>query len=116
MRKQMKKGTTMTTKKKTAATTQRAVIVRAYSGVFFGYLVSKKGASVTLRAARQVWNWDSTGMAEKVMTCGDIARLGLGTGSRVSGPADVILEQVGAVFFCTLDATRIIDGQRWATR
>lgn len=107
----------MTTKKKTAATkTQRAVIVRAYSGVFFGYLVSKKGDSVTLRAARQVWSWDSTGMAEKVMTCGDIARLGLGTGSKVSGPAEVILEQVGAVFSCTGSAVLSIDGQHWATR
>ena len=114
----MKKETdTMTIKKKTAAaTTQRAVIVRAYSGVFFGYLVSKKGPSITLRAARQVWSWDSTGMAEKVMTCGDIARLGVGSGSKLSGPADVILEQVGAVFFCTTTAVAIIAGQHWATR
>ena len=76
----------MTIKKKTAAkkkTTHRAVIVRAYSGVFFGYLVAKTGASVELRGARQVWSWDSAGMAEKAMTCGDIARLGVGTGSKI---------------------------------
>lgn len=110
----------MTTKKKTAAKkttkTLRPVIVRAYSGVFFGLLVSKTGASVELRGARQVWSWDSAGMSEKVMTCGDIARLGVGSGSKIGGPADAVIEQVGALFFATDEATRVIGGQRWATR
>ena len=95
---------------------QRAVIVRAYSGVFYGVLVKKTGASVELRGARQVWSWDSGGMAEKVMTCGDIARIGLGSGSKMSGPADAIIEQVGAVFFATPAAVKVLEAQRWATR
>ena len=104
----------MATKKKTAAL--RAVIVRAYSGVFYGRLVSKRGASVELRGARQVWSWDSAGMAERVMTCGDIARIGLGGGSKMSGPVDAIIEQVGAVFFATPEAIRLLEAQRWASK
>ena len=111
----------MTTKKKTAAkkttkTSHRAVIVRAYSGVFFGHLVSKTGASVELRGARQVWSWDSAGLSEKAMTCGDIARLGVGSGSKIGGPADAVIEQVGAMFFATPEAERVIGGQKWAAR
>jgi hypothetical protein len=110
----------MTTKKKTAAKkttkTLRAVIVRAYSGVFFGHLVSKTGASVELRGARQVWSWDSAGLAEKAMTCGDIARIGVGSGSKIGGPADAVIEHVGAMFFASAEAERVIGGQKWATR
>lgn len=109
----------MTIKKKAATkktTKSRAVIVRAYSGVFFGYLVSKTGASVELRDARQVWSWDSAGMTEKVMTCGDIAARGVGTGSKIGMPADAIVEQVGVVFFATPEAERVIGGQKWASR
>ncbi|MBA2683248.1 MAG: hypothetical protein H0U66_01980 [Gemmatimonadaceae bacterium] len=110
----------MIKKKKTAASAKKsttpAVIVRAYSGVFFGYLVAKDGTSVTLKGARQVWSWDSAGLPEPSRTCGDIATRGLGTGSKVSGPADAIVDQVGAVFFCTPVAVRIIDAQKWATR
>ncbi len=97
-------------------TKQKAVIVRAYSGVFFGFLVSKKGTSVTLKGAQQVWSWDSTGLPEPSRTCGDIAARGLGTGSKVSGPADAIIEQVGVVFFCSPLAVRLIQAQKWATK
>lgn len=96
-------------------TETKAVIVRAYSGVFFGLLVSEEGASVTLKGARQVWSWDSAGLSEPVRTCGDIALRGLGTGSRVSSPVDAIISQVGAVFFCSADAERIITEQKWAS-
>ena len=111
----------MTTKKKTAAkkkttTALRAVIVRAYSGVFFGHLVSKTGTSVELRGARQVWSWDSAGLPEKAMTCGDLARIGVGTGSKIGGPADAVIEQVGAMFYATAEAASVIGGQKWATR
>ena len=94
--------------------TLRPVIVRAYSGVFFGLLVSKEGSSVELRDARQIWSWDSTGMPEKIMTCGDIARLGVGSGSKVSGPADAVIEQVGVMFFASAEAAEKIGAQKWA--
>ena len=107
------KGADIMATKKTAL---RAVIVRAYSGVFYGRLVRKTGGSVELRGARQVWSWDSAGMVEKAMTCGDIARIGLGSGSKVSGPVDAIIEQVGAVFFATPEAVKVLEAQRWASK
>jgi hypothetical protein len=93
------------------------VIVRAYSGVFFGYLLKQEGAAVELRNARQIWSWDSAGLTEKVNTCPDIAARGVGTGSKVSSPASrARVEQVGAMFFATLEAEKNICAQKWATR
>ena len=114
----------MTTKTKTAASAKKsngskgvAVIVRAYSGVFFGYLLSKTGASVELRDARQIYYWDSAGLPQKSNTCPDIAARGLGTGSKVSEPATrAIVEQVGAVFFMSSDAEKTVKTQKWATQ
>jgi hypothetical protein len=113
----------MATKKKTAAKKSNgaskgeAVIVRAYSGVFFGYLLSKTGASVELRDARQIYYWDSAGLPQKSNTCPDIAARGLGTGSKVSQPvARAIVEQVGAVFFMGPEAQKTVEAQKWATR
>ncbi len=106
------------TKKRAAKSfAEEPVIVRAYSGVFFGYLVSKTGACVELRDARQIWSWDSAGLAEKSQTCGDIAMRGLGTGSKVSAPVTrSIVEQVGATFFATDAAVKTIAAQKWASK
>ena len=94
-----------------------AVIVRAYSGVFFGYLTSKKGNSVELSDARQIYSWDSAGLDEKSNTCPDIAARGLGSGSKVSSPAPkAIVESVGAIFFATPTAVKIINAQKWGSR
>ncbi len=93
------------------------VIVRAYSGVFFGYLVSKNGAEVKLKDARHIWSWDSTGMTDKVQTCEDIASRGLGSGSKMSSPAPAaIIEQVGATLWVTPEAEQILVAQKWSTR
>ncbi len=93
------------------------VIVRAYSGVFFGRLVARKTGSVELRDVRQIYSWGSAGMSEKSNTCPDIAARGLGTDSKVSSPAiRAIVEQVGAVFFASDAAVTLIDAQKWATR
>jgi hypothetical protein len=119
----MTKEIDMATKKKAAAGTKKSngkaqpVVVRAYSGVFFGYLLGKSGATVELRDARQIWSWDSAGLAEKVNTCGDIAVRGLGSGSKVSSPcSSVSVEQVGAVFVATPVAVQIIEAQKWASK
>ncbi len=110
----------MATKKKPASKSNGkhpAVIVRAHSGVFFGYLVSKDGGSVTLNMARQVFYWDSAGLPQKSNTCPDLASRGVGTGSKLSEPAPkAIIEQVGAVFFVTPEAVATITAQKWATR
>ncbi len=107
----------MAAKKKSAKKSDPAVIVRAHSGVFFGYLIAKDGSSVTLRGARQIYYWDSVGLPEKSNTCPDIAARGLGTGSKVSQPAEkAIVEQVGAVFFMADSAAETVKAQKWATR
>ncbi len=94
-----------------------AVLVRAYSGVFFGYLISKTGASVELRNARQVWSWDSAGLPEKSNTVGDIAIRGVGSGSKISSPVDrSIIEQVGATFFASSQCISTFASQKWASK
>lgn len=104
-------------KSKTMAGGEVAVIVRAYSGVFFGYLVSKTGNSVELSDARQIYSWDSAGLLEKSNTCPDIAARGLGTGSKVSAPAPkAFIEQVGAVFVMTPAAAITVVNQKWGSR
>ncbi len=93
------------------------VIVRAHSGVFFGYLESKEGNTVTLVGARQIYYWNSAGLAEKTNTCPDMATNGIGTGSKVSKPAPkAIVDQVGATFFMTASAAKTVENQAWSTK
>lgn len=65
------------------------VIVRAYSGVFVGELVERNGGpesfSVQLANARHVWTWTSTGLPRKALTVEDLAVLGAGSGTKISG-------------------------------
>lgn len=94
-----------------------AVIVRAYSGVFFGRVEKQEPGRIVLLGARQVWSWTSDGCAQKINTCPDIAAHGLGVSSKMSEPATrATIEQVGAVFECSAAATKILDAQKWATR
>ncbi len=93
-----------------------AVVVRAYSGVFFGYLKSKTETTVDLVSARQIYYWDSAGLAKKTMTCPDIATNGVGSGSKLSAPADAIIAQVGAVFMVNSTAEVSLLAQGWATK
>ncbi len=95
----------------------KPVIVRAYSGVFFGYLLRSDSTSCLLKSARQIYYWDSSGLPNKSYTCADIATHGLGTGSKVGAPADrAIIAQVGAVFFMSNAAAAILESQKWASR
>ncbi len=93
------------------------VIVRAYSGVFFGYLRSKNGVCVTLRDVRHIYSWGSVGLPEKTQTCEDIAARGLGTDSKMSAASSLgIIEQVAATFFVSSEAEKILLAQKWATK
>jgi hypothetical protein len=93
-----------------------AVIVRAYSGVFFGYLKSKTETTAELVGARQIFYWDSAGLKEKTMTCPDIATNGVGYGSKISKPADAVISQVGAIFMVSTNAEQTILVQGWASK
>jgi hypothetical protein len=97
-----------------ATAKKRAVIVRAYSGVFFGYLAGKKGDTCTLTDARQIWSWNSAGLDKPVNTCGDIALRGVGTGSKVSDASPrVEIEHVRATFDCSPAAAKLLSSQGW---
>lgn len=109
----------MTKKKEEVASKKnlKPVIVRAYSGVFFGYLSYKDGDTVFLDDCRQIWSWGSAGMSQLVQTCGDIAVMGLGSDSKVSMTVSkAIIEKVGAVFFATDEAADIVAYQGWGSR
>lgn len=100
------------TKKKSSA---HHVIVRAYSGVFFGKLKARRGSECDLTDVRQIWQWQSTGLAVPVRTCGDIALRGVGTGSKISDAASAAtLLDVKAIFTCTSEAVRVLESASWA--
>jgi hypothetical protein len=101
--------------KKSGRSSSKPVIVRAYSGVFFGYEKARRGSEIDLIRVRQIWQWQSTGLATPVRTCGDIALRGVGTGSRISDetPAVTVLE-VKAIFVCTPEAERVLREASWA--
>ncbi len=97
-----------------AAKKNKAVIVRAYSGVFFGYEAARRfgegSDSVDLVDVRQIWQWTSTGLTKPVLTCGDIALRGVGKGSKVSDSAPgVTLADVKATFACTKEAAAVLE-------
>jgi len=110
----------MTTKKKATKSSNSKhphVIIRAYSGVFFGRLVARKGGSAELADARQIWSWNSVGLAQPVNTCGDIALRGVGAGSKVSSPVPrSIVADVKATFFCLPESVAVLDAQKWGTK
>lgn len=90
-----------------------AVVVRAYSGVFFGYLKSKSGGpetfAVELEGARHIWSWRSAGLPRKALTVEDLAVLGAGTGTRISGAASISLADVKIIAEATVEAAARIE-------
>jgi hypothetical protein len=95
----------MATKKKA---TKNAVMVRCYSGVFFGYLKARRGSEVDIRA-RHVWSWTSAGLARKALTVDDLALLGAGTGSKLSAFAEQTLLDVKQIVKCSAEAVRCFE-------
>lgn len=69
---------------------ERHVVVRAYSGVFFGRIVARRGTEVDLVGVRHIHSWTSTGLARKAVTVEDIAEIGVGKDSRLSGVATAV--------------------------
>lgn len=94
---------------------KRAVMVRCYSGVFFGYLSDRREGEVDLVRSRHVWSWDSTGLARKAVTVDDLALLGPGSGSRVSGRVDQTLLEVKQIVACSEAAVERFEKHREST-
>ena len=89
-----------------------AVMVRAYSGVFFGYLVAKRevGESmvVELERSRHVWNWQSNGLPRKALTIDDLAVVGAGDGTKISATVAGVqtLADVKQILPCSAEAVK----------
>jgi len=79
----------------------QAVFVRAYSGVFFGYLKAKRsvasGIEVDMVRSRHVWQWTSEGLPRKALTVEDLAILGVGSTSRLSGEVTQTIADVKTI-------------------
>jgi hypothetical protein len=88
----------------------RHVIVRAYSGVFWGWLVARRGSEVDLRNARHIHGWNSEGLPRKAVTVEDIADIGVGSTSRLSGTcAMVTVFDVKLIADCTTQSSARIE-------
>lgn len=94
---------------------KRAVMVRAYSGVFFGYLSDRRQGEVDLTGSRHVWSWDSTGLPRKAVTVDDLALLGPGSGSRLSGRVDQTLLEVKQIVECSDEAVKRFEAHAEST-
>ena len=100
-------------KKATATTTtkERAVLVTTtHRGVFFGYLQSRNGDSVTLRAARNCVYWDR---ATKGFL--GLAQQGPGSGCRIGPAADIELFGITAIADVTPDAVAKWEAAPWTS-
>jgi hypothetical protein len=86
-----------------------AVLVRAYSGVFFGYLVEKRATEVDLKNARHIYSWDSVGLSRKALCVEDLAILGAGMGTRISGPVSQTLSDWKNIVAATPEAAKVIE-------
>lgn len=91
-----------------AKSKHKAVMVRAYSGVFFGYLVEKRGGpetfEVDLEGARHIHRWQSNGLPRKALNVEDLALLGAGDGTTIGGPVNQTLADVKNIIECTPEA------------
>ena len=90
----------MATKKKKSGGLD-GVMIRCTAGVFFGHLKARRGSEVDLSAGRHVHSWDSAGLSRKAITVDDLALLGPGKGSVISGGADQTLLGVSQIVPCS---------------
>ncbi len=88
--------------------TKKAVLVRAYSGVFFGYLVERRGGGesceVDLERARHIHRWQSNGLPRKALNVEDLAILGAGDGTTIGGPVTQTILDVKVIVDATPEA------------
>lgn len=95
----------------TKKSTERAVLVTTtHRGVFFGYLKSRNGDSVTLRAARNCLYWDK---ATKGFL--GLAQQGPGSGCRIGPAADIELFGITAIADVTPDAVDKWEAAPWTS-
>lgn len=95
--------------KKAAAVKERPVLVTtAHRGVFFGYLISRDGDTLKLRAARNCIYWPAT-----VKGFAGLAHVGPLDGSRVGHPADMELFGVTAILDVTKEAVERWEAGPW---
>ncbi len=87
----------------------KAVLVRCYSGVFFGYVVARRGSEIDLIKARHVWSWTSQGLPRKALTVDDLAVIGAGTGTKISGAVDQTLLDVKQIVDMSSEAVKIFE-------
>jgi hypothetical protein len=82
----------------------KPVVVRCYSGVFFGYLVERRGSEVDLVGSRHVYQWKSNGLPRLALTVEDLALIGAGTGTRISGACSQTVLDVKTIVDATPEA------------
>jgi hypothetical protein len=86
------------------------VVVRAYSGVFFGTLVERRGDEVDLKDVRHIWSWTSQDLPRKALTVEDIAEIGVGSGTRSSGVCSfVTVFEVRVIAHASSEASKKIE-------
>lgn len=108
--KQIREISSLTKSQRTKQTErERYVIVRAYSGVFFGKLVARRGDEIELHDVRHIYSWTSAGLARKAITVEDIATVGIGKDSKISGVCSAVtIFEVRVIADCTDIARRVI--------
>lgn len=97
---------------------ERDVIVRAYSGVFFGTIVARRVfgglVEVDLKNYRHIHVWKSSGslsFPRKVLNVEDLALLGANTDTTISGEcAFGTVSDVKQFVDCSLEASKILRG------
>ena len=74
------------------------------SGVFFGQVESLEGQTAKIKDARQIWYWEG---AASVM---QIAKDGIGSGSKVTVSADITVTDAIQVIHCSKKAVACLRG------
>lgn len=89
------------------------VVVRTYSaGVHAGILQEKKGREVRLANAHRIWSWTAASKDDGALSA--VARLGVGSGSKIAGPVESIeLTEAIEVIPTTESARASIAGGSW---
>jgi hypothetical protein len=84
-------------------------VIRTYSaGVHVGILVARDGKEATLSDARRVWYWKGAN------TLSEIANKGVGAGSKVSEPVELIqLTEAIEIIPCTPEGERSLRAAKW---
>ena len=90
---------------KSSKSSKKFSIVRADSGVYFAIVVSRREREASLVESRHIYQWDSAALPRKALNCEDLALIGAGTGTRISGACSEEVLDVRAVIECTPEAT-----------